>query len=501
MVRPMHLVRPGVGSAVVLLLVACSVPPAPLDAASAPDAGAPPVDLAAFCAAQVGGLCLAAEACGCPAALLADCVAAQQRACEAALAYVVDQVSLGVADFDEGRARACIEATGAAAERCEPPASSDLLGGDFRWCREAFVARFPLGDACYAYQRGSLCAGGSGVCTESVVSSCEPLPEDGMPCPAGRCAEGLACDARRCVVPGAAGSPCASGAGCAEGWVCTAAGTCGLPGEVGAPCLESASCAPGLACRAGACVAGPAAGASCDTMDPSACAAGDACLPSELRYVCLPRAAEGERCLLFDDCAEGLVCDGIGRGATCRALPATGMPCIGFQCAAGAGCNADEVCEALPTEGEPCLSGGRSRCAPGLGCEPSTERCAPAGTAGMPCTGGVCEAGLACDPVEGRICGLPGSAGAPCFANSDCEADLYCNRDGGRCAAPVEDGAPCFSSASCRPGSGCVDEATGSVCRVLPTSIGAPCQYRCGGGLRCAASPGTCALGVCAFVR
>jgi hypothetical protein len=96
----------------------------------------------------------------------------------------------------------------------------------------------------------------------------------------------------------------------------------------------------------------------------------------------------------------------------------------------------------------------------------------------MPCTGGVCAAGLVCEFFgELPTCVLPGSIGDRCASNRDCGAALYC-----------DDG----------------DGASG-VCQPLPAEVGAPCEFsyelRCGGGLRCAVSPGACAPGACAFVR
>jgi hypothetical protein len=469
------------------------------DLRDAVDGGAS-ATLERYCDEQVEALCRGTAACGCPGANPEDCLIAQTRACESALAPLIGSALLGEVDFDPALGRACIEDTRAFAERCDAPTSTNRPAS----CLGAFTDRARVGGACARFSAGLPCADGAGACVPGAAGlSCVPLATEGMGCTAARCVDGLVCDGASCVRPGAAGSACVIDGMCAGGLVCASTGRCAPPATRGEACASTASCGRGLACVEGRCADGPAPGSSCDSTVSSSCASADVCLPGDGPSTCARRAAEGESCPRFDDCAAGLACDFAATPPVCRALPPAGMPCVSGQCADGAGCvasGASGSCETLPGAGMPCLVGASLPCAAGLGCDPDTGLCEPGGAEGMPCVAGACASGFVCDFGTPARCRAPVGEGERCTSDEGCRSGLHCDFETNRCASALADGALCASDAACRPGSACVFDGTSNTCRALPSGSGEPCMDRCGGGLRCVLPPGTCARGACLLV-
>jgi hypothetical protein len=61
---------------------------------------------------------------------------------------------------------------------------------------------------------------------------------------------------------------------------------------------------------------------------------------------CAPPLAEGEPCILFNDCAAGLTCH--PETFLCAALPGEGEPCLAGLCLADLQCTAEQTCIAPP---------------------------------------------------------------------------------------------------------------------------------------------------------
>lgn len=154
----------------------------------------------------------------------------------------------------------------------------------------------------------------------------------------------------------------------------------------------------------------------------------------------------GEPCDFTGRCndAQALCIDGL-----CQRLPASGEPCLAFECAPDFGCTAGR-CQPLPVAGEQCQA--------------SVQLCA---------TGSVCQADP--DPGTGAgRCEPLRDVGQPCQGHAEC---LSANCPAGVCAPPAGVGDPCSGQLPCGPSSLCFDNVcqprvdgalfTGSLCDLL----------------------------------
>lgn len=149
----------------------------------------------------------------------------------------------------------------------------------------------------------------------------------------------------------------------------------------------------------------------------------------------------GESCAESNDCAaseEGLV-ECVSWSV---ALPDGGSS-KGEQCTLFRPATAGDSCDyAGPTH--PSIVGA---CYEGLGalrCDPGTKTCQAARTLGASCTSGTCVEGAFCDTVNGADkCEPKRIAGQACREDTDCAAELYCDRVAQACAAKKAAGALC----------------------------------------------------------
>lgn len=250
-------------------------------------------------------------------------------------------------------------------------------------------------------------------------------------------------------------------------------------GQVGMPCCCGNRClsAPGLRCLGGICRLPP----------PTPCGGrGQAC-------------CAGDTCDEYWTCSSGIctdyraTCGEVGEPCCCDATCNTGLTCLGAD-ARGIGGKCWPPSSACGGNGQPCCCD--VRCNSGMTCTNGT--CAPpsCGAGGLPCcSGGLCRGGLTCvGAVSG--CGAEGQAccSRRCQAGLACDAvdggALRCVRCGGVSQLCCQIGGP-----ACNPGLVCgsVGRCTG----VSVTTCGGLGQSCCSGGicnmgLACSGYPGTC---------
>jgi hypothetical protein len=159
--------------------------------------------------------------------------------------------------------------------------------------------------------------------------ACVRLGRQGESC-ANDCAPGLGCRNDSCQPLSQDGGPCP----CDEGLRCDATGTCRAQGTAGAPCQGPDDCAFEFDCAADS--------------------------------TCRRLAGTGESCDPFQDpggaveCAAGFYCDHSTPTARCAADPALGQPCVAavdgpLTCVSGFCDSAGtQRCEALRTDGAAC---------------------------------------------------------------------------------------------------------------------------------------------------
>lgn len=171
---------------------------------------------------------------------------------------------------------------------------------------------------------------------------------------------------------------------------------------------------------------------------------------------------EGQACRTGSpECAEGLLCSGVGPEGRCIEAAQEGTACFAdYQCpsplvcdwmsgrcaegvAAGGACSFSDP--ENPTPGTELL-----RCAPGLACDPVMLLCG-----GTECAAGSscgddedCPEGLFC--VTGR-CGTPGGVGDECWNDDDCEVG-WCDWNTSTCDGPLPNGADCDDHRACASG-------------------------------------------------
>jgi hypothetical protein len=252
-------------------------------------------------------------------------------------------------------------------------------------CRQAFPVDISQLEADVATGKVIYDANAAGACLHALAAlSCSRSALLGG-------VDGDACD-RTFTGTLSAGSPCFSSSECVSG-------SC----EIGI-------CDPSVTCCAGQCAAQDVVagiGQPCGT-GTTTCQDGAYCQFTGGTAVCTAKAAAGQPCQGFGECASGLWCRtqtlGVGTG-TCARLPATGQPC-------------DE-------QNLPCDSIGDG-CGPGGVCVPRVG-------AGGPCAGdGNCRSDTTCDLVTGK-CKARGGVGTACTDEETCLTWLVCTN--GACAA------------------------------------------------------------------
>ena len=220
-------------------------------------------------------------------------------------------VNSSKAEYDSAQAATCIAqgkefAAGCGATTVSAPAA----------CDKVFQGTVPAGGACTASEECAAPAGGT--------AHCEMTDEFTGVCMA---------EAR-----GALGDPCSSTCSSGEGGgFCSGFAGPAAPPAPGAPNSTSSASATchqedGLYCNAETmlCEASLSIGSPC--TDALECATGAACLQG----VCGPPSGLDGPCDWDMDCGDGLYCEVMDAGGSCRALLGVGEPCMGSDsCAQG----------------------------------------------------------------------------------------------------------------------------------------------------------------------
>lgn len=157
----------------------------------------------------------------------------------------------------------------------------------------------------------------------------------------------------------------------------------------------------------------------------------DQCRPCKLYY---GTKGVGQACSqlddqIYDDCAQGLLCDGEICADPCD-RKGEGEPCIGHACEAGLTCVITEngagqtsACTRPAKLGQSCVD---VWCEDDLVCD-EMGKCAVAPKIGEPCTS-VCADGAWCDyaDLEAPVCRAAKGEGEPCTVSEECRSGL-CN--------------------------------------------------------------------------
>jgi hypothetical protein len=160
-------------------------------------------------------------------------------------------------------------------------------------------------------------------------------------CQSGRCAKNdAACGV--CAELAKAGNTCSAGQDedCEPGLVCSEDRRCVLPGAAGTPCNDNQPCRFGFYCRMGSCVAeAQEPGATCQDFEGCSLLKGLFCNPNVGKCQNLGFANAGDPCWLVNNtltlCAGGALCE-VGQGATTGVCSAPGKD--GDTCGAERGC-------------------------------------------------------------------------------------------------------------------------------------------------------------------
>lgn len=151
------------------------------------------------------------------------------------------------------------------------------------------------------------------------------------------------------------GAPCLDGTECSYGLYCSRASGCGrcqpLP-NLGEPCVAG-RCAPGVGCRGDSCVPIVSQGAVCGFSD--LCELGNSCILIGEERMCQPKVNEGEACGAgIGQCALSLQCpDGICRRFEVRDIY-EGCTEVNQACRSGLYCSDAGTCAPVPGIGESC---------------------------------------------------------------------------------------------------------------------------------------------------
>ncbi len=260
---------------------------------------------------------------------------------------ILASVEAGRINYDEGKARDCLDAfAGASCDRSAENAREEPAA-----CGDTFTGTVPDGGTCY-------------IGLDCVSGSCD-VADCGQACCSGTCAATLA--------EVAIGGTCNNTTGpCVRGSFCDAqTTTCVALRAIGGACTSSSQCTYGAYCgEAGTCADAPNRGDACP--DGVCADLGDRCSSTTTTCVALGRL--GEACSegfagLFD-CQAPLVCD--QTSLQCANPPTAGQACL-FFCAAGNFCNDQDVCEAQKANGAACDSD--SECTSRY-CDDTTSVCA-----------------------------------------------------------------------------------------------------------------------------
>ena len=328
---------------------------------------------------------------------------------------------------------------------------------------------------------------GSGTCGDAGLPCCETSP----PCSAalvcgtrGRCEEACgARDAPCCVVNDT--PTCNAGLSCAGNGRCGVADA-GLPDAgvkqpLGAACAVSSECQAGLYCQTlgftgGSCTK------TCTT--DSTCGAGNRCGVNPNNRggtkLCLKGCTQAG--LADPTCRSGYVCDrqplgSLDGGGGCYPRCASTSTCggaptcdsrgfcsgtVGFACAEGTSCAANQQCT-----GRHCVS---------VACGASSQPC---------CQGNVCNTGLAC---RNSACTACGGSNQPCCANNTCNGQNVCQTSGGNaglCITPTPSaalGAACEVAGNCASNTCIVELPSGAFNGGYCSQ---PCPPTCPSGSHC----------------
>jgi hypothetical protein len=218
------------------------------------------------------------------------------------------------------------------------------------------------------------------------------LPGVGADCPEGECALGAFCayDTSKCTALLDNGGTCDGDEQCTSNF-CDADGKCGKPNK-GDACEAGDTCGDLFVCVNGKCGDGGQEGDACSLEAPCTgflvCTADKCAQPVQCG-----QGAEGDPCVYFTLCGQGLYCD--TASSLCTKPVAEAEECdwlFGIPCADGLTCTSSE------TEGDPdtCQA---DPSLPGAACT-GGESCASGR-----CVGGVCSAG---------------DTGESCFEDRDC---------------------------------------------------------------------------------
>lgn len=371
------------------------------DPASPADPGPPPPPIAAesFAAAYADASCGQYARCFNVAPYLMD------NCRKNVLDFLGEDVTAGIAagrlTYDEAAAGKCV--AGVAATRCVDAEPNDET---IAACLAALKGTVAAGKPCYSPFE---CA--AGFCPTATEVDCPAVcPETvgkGEACslltsPECDARAGLRCSAGTCVLPGGEDAACVDNYGCASGFVCVAS-VCEPLRQKKFGCAKDSSCADGLFCVA----------------------------EGDEGGICEPRLGEGAACggtnteennaaFRGVQCAEGLVCKGVG-------LTDVGLP-VGGVCTKPVGEGGE--CSVEPSGLQMFLTG----CLDGLDCPagkcvlpPSSGACSPHGFC-RPDTS-YCDANNTCAPLKknGDVCTYdPECDSYACIGGVCIDAVTYC---------------------------------------------------------------------------
>lgn len=410
-------------------------------------------------------------------------------------------VQSGEQSFDGNRAAACLAALQTGGATCNG-FSTLYTNSD---CDNATTGLVPSGGQCDEYGD---CANGYCSLKQDAGSQC-----DGKCTGGGSSAGGLnepcygpnifSCDtpywcdvaANTCRSPQGTGSSCTNTLMCnADNYCNTSTSQCtALPGA-GQPCNLAAYpyCNSSSYCSGSQCVAKLNAGASCTSTGQ--CASGLVCSQNQ----CRTRVAEGGACT-DGECQTDLICDSITKTCSKYGSVDAGAPCsqtrycngswcsgmkanpdggvgtagtctasyVGYPCSSHASCQSGTYCNgadagvsgacAAASASTPCSYD--QNCRADDYCRESTRLCAtPAGPGAScePSESESCQPAYACiaasrDAGTGQ-CGIPGSAGTPCFVDGIAQCKVPNDCINGSCTPTGKSGQPCFSEGVCFDG-------------------------------------------------
>ncbi|MEY4575824.1 MAG: hypothetical protein RL701_527 [Pseudomonadota bacterium] len=324
------------------------------DAGSDSAAGAGGSDMPAVVVPSVDTIGIASELGKAACTALRDCLGGQKlqayvgrESCETLFTQTLTQVDLASLDESVRRGRVklnkdvlakCYEDTAALGCRF----NSERLPAS---CQQAIQGQVQAGGTCSI---GSDCGGNTFCSAGECPRVCTPRFDEGTACTNDdQCVSGVLCLAGKCAKYADVGAACAgeSNGVCALGTSCvgsstTASGTCKANrdiqvGEQGGPCdFGGTLCREGLSCAYDgsnlSCQAGAESGGACRPAAPQLCPSTEYCSERDVakQGSCLPLPAEGETCVLGNECAAGFVClaDVAGK-PVCRQIRNLGEAC------------------------------------------------------------------------------------------------------------------------------------------------------------------------------